>query len=428
VLFVAVLFVYVPTIGHTLVSADIWSANFASWHLARTHSPWVDGIPMPPLDNNPIRHEWVVQVAGHTVIGRSPGVIAASLPAYALWHPASFSLIPGGVSAAVLSSISVLLIFLTLRDRLRQRDAWLAALTFAFATPVWSVAANGMWPHTVTVLGIAGMAYGAGSHRWWVVGIFGGITVWGRLHSAVIVAVVGLFVGLARRDLRVVVKVATPSLVSLAMMSIWTHWMYGTWNPTGSYDTASFVDYAKQSPLSVTNQLGLWISPGRGFLVWTPIVLLLLPALIRSWRQLPDWSRALVWGGLGYTVLQGALNRYSGGDYNYGYRLTLELLTCLTPALALSSPRMGNAARRLFGPVLALQTLAIATGAVKDGAFVGSDSAWRLNSFVLLLDRVGPYAWAAPVLAVGVGVVAARVWSNLGHDGGSSDRPLQGQT
>jgi hypothetical protein len=400
--------VYAATFSHGFVSPDVWSANFASWHLAKTGTPWVNGLSMPPLDGNPLRGQWVSHVNGHVVIARSPGVVAAALPAYLLLGGAHMTVIPGGLAAALLTAISTVLIYLVVERRRSPRDAALSAFAFGFTTPVWSVAANGMWPHTLTVLGIAGMAWAADRDRWWLAGLFGGITLWGRLHAAVIVALLGLLVGIRRRDAGLVLRVGVASSAFLGLMCVWTHWMYGTWNPTSSYDTTPFVHY---DHISIVNQLGMWVSPDKGFLVWTPVVLLLIPALMRSWRDLPDWSRSLVYGGLAYTVLQAALNRFSGGEIFYGYRLTLELLTCLTPALAFSAPRMGAVARRLLGPTLAVQLLAIMTGAVADGGFVGDAHRWTTNSFVLLLDRVGPVSYVSIVLAAGLGALAARVWA-----------------
>ncbi len=400
--------VYAATFSHSFVSPDVWSADFASWHVAHTGSPWVDGLSMPPLDGNPVRGQWVAEVNGHTVIGRSPGVIAASVPAYLLLGGAHMTVVPAGLMAALLTAVSVVLIYLVVERRRPAREAAVVALAFGFTTPVWSVAANGMWPHTLTVLGIAGMAWAADRDRWWLAGLFGGITLWGRLHAALIVALLGLVVGLRRRDLRPVFRVGVVSGAFLAVMCVWTHWMYDTWNPTSSYNTAPFVDY---DHYSIVNQLGMWISPDKGFLVWTPVVLVLTPALVRSWRELPDWSRSLVYGGLSYTVLQAALNRFSGGEIFYGYRLTLELLTCLTPALAFSVPRMGTVARRLVGPVLAVQFLAIATGAVSDGGFVADSHRWTKNSFVILLNEIGPLGYVTVLLTAGLGVIGARIWA-----------------
>jgi hypothetical protein len=409
-LFAVAVTVYSLTIAHGVISLDVWSANFGSWHLARAGNPWIEGIRIPLLDSNPLRHEWVLETHGHTVIGRSPGVIAAAVPAYWLLHPGEFSTTPGGLTAAVLTAGAVTLLFQGLRRSLPQRHALLAALVFAFATPVWSVAANGVWPHTVTVFGICGMTWAASGNRWWWAGFFGGITLWGRLHAALIVAVLGLLVGVRRRSWTIVVKVGLVSSGFLLLISVWTHWMYGTWNPTASYDTSPFEDYASEHRFSIVNQLGFWISPDRGIFVWTPVALLLLPALVRSWRSLPDWSSSLVWGGLAYTVLQGILNRFWGGDVFYGYRLGLEMLACATPALALSAARMGRIARALFGPVLGVQAIAIAYGAVNDHIWLAGDQAWHHNAFEVAL-RSNPTLWVTVVLAAVTGYLVQRVLS-----------------
>jgi hypothetical protein len=409
VLFLSATAVYALTVVRTSFSADIWTANFASWHLATAGNPWLEGIAFPAFDHNPLRGEWFLDTNGHTVIGRSPGVIAVELPAYWISHPDHMTMLPGALTAAILTGLAVMLMYLALRRVMPSGQAMLSTLVFGFATPVWSVAANDVWPHTITVLGIAGMAWASTRDRWWLVGIFGGITLWGRLHAAVIVAVVGLFLAWRRRDPALAVRVGVSSALFLVPMSIWTHWMYGSWNPTSSYDTSPFVDYAETNRFSVVNQLGLWVSPGRGILLWTPVILLLLPALVRSWRSLPDWSRALVYGGLAYTFLQGALNRYSGGEQFYGYRLGLEFLACATPALALSVRRVGPLGRALLGPVLGVQLFAIAAGAVMDGGFVTTSEAWHDNGFLVVVDKVGPLGWVTVALAAGLGHLAGRM-------------------
>jgi hypothetical protein len=425
-LFVALLVIYGATISHTIVSLDVWSADYGSWHLAHVGNPWIEGLRIPVLDHSPKRAEWVVTRGGHTEIGRAPGVIAASLPAYALFGRSSFSVTPGGVSAAALTALAVSLMYAALRTRLRRRDSLLCATAFGLTTPVWSVAANGMWPHTVTVLGICGMAWSASRERWWWAGVFGGVTLWGRLHAAVVVAVLGCLVGLGRRRPRIVVRMGLVSGVFLGGMSLWTRWMYGSWNPTASYDTSPFTDYASSHRFDLVNQLGFWVAPDRGILVWTPVLLLLLPALARAWRELPDWSRSLLWGGVAYTLLQGVLNRFSGGDVFYGYRLELELLACATPALAFCAPRMGRVARTLVGPVLALQFLAIAWGSVRDTAYLPSAQAWHHNAFEVAVQHSGVAGWACVGLAMGIGFLLQRIWVDRRVPAGRPENATEG--
>jgi alpha-1,2-mannosyltransferase len=400
------------------LNLDAWTANYASWTIAATGEPWVDLDRIPQLAHNPLRDQWITHKPdGRAVIARAPGVVAASIPAYMLTHPGTMTTAPGGWTAAFLMAGAIALLFLSLKDSLSIRHAALAALAFGFTTPVWSVAADGVWPHTITVFGICGMAFACARGHWLWVGIFGGVALWGRVHAALIVAVVGLLVGWRRRSPRVVLRAGCASGTILGLMCVWTHWIYGTWDPTGSYDTSVFENYAAAHRLSVANQLGFWISPDRGILVWTPVILLLLPALCRAWRDLPDWAASMAIGGIGYTVLQGVLNRFSGGDLFYGYRYGLEALACLTPALCLATPRMGRVARTLLGPVLTIQLLAIALGAITNGHFLPEGDKWSANAFVSAVNDAGFAAWILLTVAACLGLLGQRLWIRLG------DRP-----
>jgi hypothetical protein len=410
-LFVVAFSIYLPTTVHGTVSSDVWSADFASWHLVTAGTPHIDGLDIPRFAHDPNRDVWIQHLRdGHTVIGRTPGVIAVTLPAYWLLHPAAMTMLPGNITAALLAAAAVAMMFLALVRRLGIPQAALAALLFGFATPMWSISANGLWPQTVTTFGFAGMAWACESKRWWLVGVFGGIALWARLPVALIVAMVGLYLGRRRGDRTIVLQIGAVSGLFLAAMCAWSRWMFATWNPVASYDQATLRDHAGSNMLSVVNQLGGWVSPDRGIFVWTPVVLLLLPALVRSWHDLPEWSKALVAAGLAYTVFRGNLGSFTGGDVFYGYRYGLTFLACATPALALSAPRMGGLARRLFGPVVALQFLAFTLGALSDNLWLNNTLAWHANVFVQSLRLLGGCGWALIVLFVVLGVAGGRLW------------------
>jgi alpha-1,2-mannosyltransferase len=304
------------------------------------------------------------------------------------------------------------LLFVTLRSRMGEKHALLAALLFGFTTPVWTISANGMWPHTLTVFGILGMAWAADRERWWLVGLFGGVALWGRLHVAVVCAVLGLLVALWRRKPGIAVSSGLTSGAMLGLMTAWTRWMYGTWDPTAAYRVDAFTGYAEQNRLDLVNHLGFWVSPDRGILIWTPLVVVLLAALVRNWRDLPDWSGALVLAGIAYTLLQGTFNRFSGGDTFYGYRLGLEIIACLAPAMALSAHRMGKLARRSFVPVAIVQFAMIFPGATSNAYFTTADEVWRRNTIVVALMSEPLVFGTAFVGSLAVGVLLARIWAN----------------
>ena len=404
VLFLVCAGVYGATVSPS-PSPDAFTADFAAWHIARTGEPVPDISDFPLLDDNVIRETWIVETAdGREAVGRAPGVIAAAVPAYALLQPSGVSAVPGGLAAALLSAVAVVLLFLVLRDRTGSRTALVAAGLVAFATPVWSVAADAMWPHTLTTLGILGMAWAADRGRWWLVGILGGVALWGRLHAALVCAVLGLGLAWSRRRPGIAVRAGVAAAGMLALMSVWTRWMYGSWDPTSGYRAGDFGRNVADNLLHLPNYLGFLVSADRGLLWWSPLLVLLGPAAWRNRHELPDWSRWLVLSGASYLLSQAVLNRFSGGDQFYGYRTSLELVVSLAPALALSAHRMGDRARRWFTPVAVLQLVLIAPGAVRDGFYVPVADVWTRNAFLdALTDRpLALVPLAAAALAAGL--------------------------
>lgn len=401
--------VFALTGGYRTTSGDLWATDFGSWLLVTFGNQNVAGHSMP-LDPD-LLHIWVHTLDnGDQVIARSAGVIAAGLPAYALLGTDTFSVVPGVLTAAFVTALTVVLVFGTVTQVLSRRHAALGAIAFAFTTPVWSVAANDMWPHTLTVFGISGMAWAATKDRWLLVGLFAIVCVWARPQTAVLVLVVGALVAVSRRDARPALKVGLVSAIGLVALGWWNYVTFNTFSPLGPYDpkaTLALVD--DQSEL--VNQLGMWVSPDKGFLVWTPIVLVMLPAVRASWRGLPDWSRALVWAGLTYTLVHAHLVEFTGGEWFYGYRYTLELLACLTPAFLMSTPALGPIARRIVPPVLGLQAGVILVGAVMDVLRVPSEDVWRNHSFVAEMSAA-PVMGAIVILAsMGAGALVARIWA-----------------
>ncbi|GHJ58118.1 hypothetical protein NOK12_06370 [Nocardioides sp. OK12] len=416
------LVVYIATVARDRVVNDVLSAALAAWRIATTGEPWFDGFPLEQIPTAPHQHLWTgLADNGHVAVFRSPGAIAAGVPAYLFGRgtePQDFSVVPAGVLAAVLVVAALLLYARALLTVLPTAQVVAALTALALTTPIWSNAANSLWPHTVTLVGIAGMAWACSRERWWLLGLFGGVALWGRLHAVLVVALLGLGLALWRRRAVIAVRAGTVSAGFLGLAFVWTHEMYGKWEPTGGYDASSVATNATTGGPGgsglvdrTVNQLGLWISPDRGILVWTPVLLLLLPAVVRSWRVLPDWSRLLLAAGLAYTFVQGLINHFGGGVNFYGYRLTLELLACSFPAYAMAATRAGPVGRRLLGPVLGLQLGVISLGAVTESFFVPVTEAWTDSSLALAL-REFPWLIGWLALTTLIGALAGQVYAD----------------
>jgi alpha-1,2-mannosyltransferase len=418
---VVVFGIYVATVARDIVVNDVLSASLGSWRIATTGQPWFDGFPLGEIPRAPEQELWTgIASNGHVVVFRSPGAIAVGVPAYLAagrgTQVQDFSILPGAVTAAFLATIALWLLWGAVRRYQSDADAAACVLALGMTTPMWSVNANSLWTHSLTVFGIAGMSWAASRERWWLVGMFGGIGLWGRLHVALIVAILGLGLAIWRRRPSIALIAGITSAAFLVGAAAWSRWMYGGWDPQGPYPTGG--TYAQKTAgghlwSQLVNQSGLWISLDRGMLVWTPILVLLLPALVRSWRTLPDWTRVLAVAGVAYSLVQGQLNGFTGGSTFYGYRLTLECLACIFPAVALSVRQMGQVAKALAGPTLGLQLAAISIGATSEGFFLTPDEAWHDNSFALALRTV-PALWVWVGSFVLVGYFGGRVWRDRG--------------
>lgn len=400
-LFLVVFVIFALTASEKF-SLDAAFANFASWHLVSTGSPWIEGTGFYANIEN--RDTWVILVNGHEVVARAPGVIIFSMPAYWIAQSAEFTNGPAGITAALISACSVIFMYLAVASKLSNKLSVVVALVFGLATPVWAISADTMWPHTITVFGIAGMAWAASKERWWLVGVFGGVALTGRVHVAIIVAVIGLGVGLMRKRPDVVIKVAVPSLVFLGLTGLWNRWLYDSWNPTGAYRIDGSTQIAERYESLLVNQLGMWFAPDRGIFVWTPVLLVLMPALVRSWPELPDWSKWLAAGGFVYTLVQGWANAFHGGDAFWSYRLGLEFVACAAPAFAFSVPKSGALGRKVAVGVVGLQIVGIGLGAILGIPGLPYRFAWTQNSLI--------YIFVQQPLA-GLALLAAIIWLSM---------------
>ncbi len=426
-LFLGVFSVYLATAERDHVNVDAYAASAGAWRIATAGTPWFDGLDVTQIggthtDKGVNRNgQWILESPnGHVTAQRVAGPIIAGVPFYWLLggsgtSEADFGLLPAAVAASFITATAVMLVFLALRRRAGTPLALGAALVFAFATPTWTVSANGLWTHPITQLGIAGAAYGASRGRWWLAGLFLGVGMFGRPHLALIAAVLGVGMAWSRRDWRIAARVAIPTAASLGLLAAWNRGVHGIWSISGAY--GDVVDRATRGGDKVlgydllTNYLGFFVSFNRGLLVWTPALLLFVPALVRARRTLPDWTLWLAAGGVVYTFVQIRLAEFTGGIFFYGYRHGLELVTALLPMLALSAPYLGRIARRALPVVIAVQVAAMSLGAVVEGFFIRPGLMWRENSYWLAL-RSNPSVvglWLGLCVVIGLWVAVRYV-------------------
>jgi alpha-1,2-mannosyltransferase len=403
--------VFALTAAPAINTIDVESVDIGAWTLATTGHPWTDDVEPDQLPAKPKPSAlWTTTNVrnGHQVMARSIGAMLVGVPAYAVAELVSpdpgkrLPIRPGGITAALLAAVALALLIRSLAGRVPGRVTMCAGLALAFTTPFWSIVGHDLWPHALTVLGIAGMAWSGRNRRWVACGAFGGIGLLGRLHFAFFVAVFGIVVACRQRDPRLAFRVAAGSLPFVGFSAVLSRLFYGSWNPNGGYQMGDLSGWAHtQSALDrLLSLAGVFVSPGVGIFVWTPALLLVLPAVVRSWRVLPAWSTALLAGAAVYLGVQLWLNPFSGGAGFWGYRISIELVVAAFPAVVLSWGEVGSRARAVLPPLVGAQAGVIALGAIA-GLAIFDEDAWHTN-VVLSAFRI------APVVVVGavVGGVA----------------------
>jgi alpha-1,2-mannosyltransferase len=379
------------------ISIDVRMTALEAWQLARTGTPWLEQI-RPSL--NPeglpfvVLGQLVTTEDGHLVTTRTPGVVLAAVPAYVMARTPTAQLWPSTLVAVLVLAVAVAMMFLALDALVRRPVAIGATLAFAFATPTWSVSADGLWPHTITQAGIAAAACASARGRWTWVGVALSVAVLARAHVAAIALVLGLGVALWQRRPAIALKVGLPTAVALAVVVGANAAKYGAPSLAGGRDyvTSNLTMAGSEAAQSyLANLAGFLFSADRGVLLWTPVLLVLAPSAIRAVRTAPDWVVCLALGGLLYTAIQVKINAYTGGAGFYGYRLGLELITCLVPLLAVAWQGLrSDFARVLVIVLLYLQAAVVATGALVEALWVDRVSFW--SSSILLAAEFAPLA------------------------------------
>ncbi len=184
-------------------------------------------------------------------------------------------------------------------DRI-DRVSMLAAITYGLATSVWSTASLAMWTHTPAVLGFAVALWALTAGRTGLAGVAAGAACFARPATAPAAAFLGLY--LIHRTLRdgwnsrvggdrradLVSFVAGGAVAGLAGV-LYNYWLFGNAVGGAPFRTEIWLQefgtrnmFAGSLPVGLA---GLTVSPSRGLLIYSPIVLVAAYGAIKAWRS-----------------------------------------------------------------------------------------------------------------------------------------------
>ena len=392
-----------------------------------------NGREIGSYDSQPTKYT-TVQLVAHrsfmldTVVGRQPalrdrigfaiardGHIRSAYsvaPAVLAWVPseilAATRLVPpwpsnaglyAKVAASLLVALAVVFVFFAARWRTNNSWAALIALGFGLGTNAWPTASQTLWQHESTLAGLAlavlclaPPAARLNAARLWLAAIGLGIAGAARYQIAPTVVVLAFSVLARRRRARDVVALLPVIACAAAMIGVNMMW-FG--HPLGAManleGTRHPLIHGVSGPLATspwTGALGLLISPSRGLLVFSPVVLVALAGFGAMRRE--GWQGDLRWCMIAATAQFGLYASYSvwWGGHTYGPRYLIDLLPLLVPLAAAGTGalRASRFARAAAGTALAWSIALAATG-----AFCYPAEAW--NTTPTEVDRNHERLW-----------------------------------
>lgn len=239
-------------------------------------------------------------------------------------------------SASVFATLSVLFIYLSLKELVDDKSSLIISSIYAFATSTWSISSQGIWLHGPTQMFFSLMILfflKSIKNQKYIIysSIPLSLAVTCRPTHVLVAFIFVIYVFQKHRNLLLkflifpVLNVSTllyqnfyyygklsGGIDALQKAGIKTHAVSGTW-------TANFL----------SGLFGLLISPNRGILVYSPFIIFSFWGIYRSWKNggntiIKYFSIASL-----SVILLYSFSQAWWGGYTFGYRLLVDILPFL---------------------------------------------------------------------------------------------------
>jgi hypothetical protein len=314
--------------------------------------------------------------------------------------------------ASRVAALTVVLLYGVCRFFCPPAAALPIAAGYAFASPVWSTLARGLWSHTWTVFMLTaavtsllvrrrlisptwrsdlGLGFALGTAVFWM-----GFC---RQHAVVSAAAIGAYLLLHHRRM-LAFAVLGGGAWAAGLVAVSLH-VFGTPLPPSVYDPNNM-----DGKDVLARFAALMASPSRGLLVFCPYLVVVGWMLVAFRRNLPD-PALLLPAGLavaGQTAMFSAYNGWHAG-HSYGPRYFCDVLPWFVLATAVAVRGLLDAPGMRRRKVLAAVALAACVGW---GGFVhargaNSVTAWRWNDRVNAVpDEAAMTDWRHPQFLAGI--------------------------
>ncbi len=325
-------------------SADTLPAAYLPMVLARDHTLAFDNA------RYLFEHDggwafYLVRLQGH-VVSKFP--VATGLLAIPFYLPAMVgTLDPPNplfndmqkIAASGMTAIGVAFLFDAMRRIVGLKAALTASAVYALGTAIASILSQALWQHTGAVLGLSVAIWAlvrpfSARVRGIVVGVGAGTAVACRPVDVLLAAAV--FAALARKEGSAVPWALLVSALPIGLLGAYDTWAFGAPWTTGYLDEAAGGWTAPW----LTGFAGLLVSPGRGLLVFEPVVLFALWSLVRWRSDLPGPIAVPLTAGFATYVIVMAKWWAWDGAFSAGPRMLSDTLPLVALGFGLAFSRL----------------------------------------------------------------------------------------
>jgi hypothetical protein len=462
---------------HRKQSGDTYGTVYTAVAIVDSGTIWLDEY-LPLIQERSGEEPYMLgPAAGGQVVNRTP--LASSLLAVPL--AAAFRLTGvepedwdtwmemGFLTASLTAAASVAVLFVLLTRLTTRRRATLLAAVFAWGTMVWTINGQALWQHAGATLALCVALLALIDRRWALAGAAVGAMIAFRFSTPVLAVFLLPLLGRHPRSWLRFTLGAAPFLIGLA---IYNDVVFGS--PLEQGYGSAHVKSAIALPLvggvvaasllliawlllprraflpavlgvfvvvvaaavvvrggqvkeMMEGLAGLLVSPGRGLVLYSPVLAFAVLGAIRGWRE--PFYRWCALAAAAYVVVTANSSQWHGGE-GFGPRRLAEavplLVVLLVPAL---DPVLRSRWRWVFYATLAwsvfVQLLAAAAWS-SDDWFDGHDTTdpaiwWRLtdNELTAMLfhepDLAGKLAAMTGIVlaGLGLGLLATYLWRTL---------------
>ena len=284
------------------------------------------------------------------------------------------------LSASLLTSAAVTIAFFTARRYTSTIRAFLIALALGLGTGYWSTISQTLWQHETAAFGLALAVLGFTASEPRVgslLAIGAGLALAGTSRPQLAPAVAVLLAGLVvRAGPRAFIAIGIVAAAAGVLITAHLQWFGTILGGMPALEALHPQVHATERTFTFAADgfFGLLVSPNRGLLIFSPIVIAVIAGMRQRDRN--GWQAATHWCALAALAQYLLYSLYAvwWGGHTYGPRYMLDVLPCLVPIAAAagtrSFPRYSVAAMAIaFAWSVAVAGL---------GAFVFPNERWNL--------------------------------------------------